>query len=300
MLMHKKLKLNIKDLINRKKTALGAILIAIIVAILILIVSNIVSYEIIVGSIDSGDWLNFFGSILGVLGAFLVANYQFRKEKKRIEKEKQAQVVLGSESYEELGFIPGYDIFDQENSLADIDSLSEMTIRIINAGNSTIYNARVKYDFPNTDNYLDTYSKKSNDTMVFQFIKESSNMRFSLKKNKAKTFQKKDSYYSNEISHLFSGEEAGIQIPTFYLFLLQYWIISLREERNVEEGKDIKKPILKATLSYENYMLEEEKKIFYITFSNMKGENKGGSSEAKVDITLKPYREETFNNKNKE
>jgi len=73
----------------------------------------------------------------------------------------------------------------------------------------------------------------------------------------------------------------------------------LREERKVEEGKDIRKPILKATLSYENYMFEEEK-IFYITFSNMKGENKGGSSEAKVDITLKPYREETFNNKNKE
>jgi len=46
-------------------------------------------------------------------------------------------------------------------------------------------------------------------------------------------------------------------------------------------------------------MLEEEK-IFFITFSNMKEENKGGSSEAKVDITLKPYREETFNNKNKE
>jgi len=82
--MYEKLKLNIIDLINRKKTALGAILIAIIVAIFILFVSNIV------GSIDSGDWLNFFGSILGVLGAFLVANYQFRKEKKRIEKEKQA------------------------------------------------------------------------------------------------------------------------------------------------------------------------------------------------------------------
>jgi len=185
MLMHKKLKLNIKDLINRKKTALGAILIAIIVAIIvaifILIVSNIVSYEIIVGSIDSGDWLNFFGSILGVLSAFLVANYQFRKEKKRIEKEKQAQVILGSESYEEK-FIPGYDIFDQENPLSDIDFLSEMTIRIINVGNSTIYNARVKYDFPNTYNYLDTYSEKSKDTMVLQFIKESSNMRFSLKK----------------------------------------------------------------------------------------------------------------------
>jgi len=64
MLMYEKLKLNIIDLINRKKTALGAILIAIIVAIFILFVSNIV------GSIDSGDWLNFFGSILGVLGAF--------------------------------------------------------------------------------------------------------------------------------------------------------------------------------------------------------------------------------------
>lgn len=291
--MYKKLKLNIKDLINRKKTALSAILIAIIVAIFILFVSNIV------GSIDAGDWLNFFGSILGVLGAFLVANYQFRKEKKRIEKEKQAQVILGSESYEEK-FIPGYDIFDQENPLSDIDFLSEMTIRIINVGNSTIYNARVKYDFPNTDNYLDTYSEKSKDTMVFQFIKESSNMRFSLKKNKTKTFHKRDSYYSNEISYLFSGEEAEIQIPTFYLFLLQYWFISLREERKVEEGKDIKKPILKATLSYENYMFEEEEKIFYITFSTMKSKNKGGISEANVGITLKPYREETFNNKNKE
>ena len=75
--MYEKLKLNIIDLINRKKTALGAILIAIIVAIFILFVSNIV------GSIDAGDWLNFFGSILGVLGAFLVANYQFRKEGKQ-------------------------------------------------------------------------------------------------------------------------------------------------------------------------------------------------------------------------
>jgi len=45
-------------------------------------------------------------------------------------------------------------------------------------------------------------------------------------------------------------------------------------------------------------MLEEEK-IFYITLSNPKGENKSGSSETKVSITLKPYREKTFNNKNK-
>jgi len=200
-----------------------------------------------------------------------------------------------------LGFIPGYDIFDQENPLADSDSLSEMTIRIINVGNSTIYNARVKYDFPNTDDYLDTYSEKSNDTMDFQFIKESSSMYFHLEeKNRTQVFWKKDSYYSNEISYLFSGEEAEIQIPTFYLFLLQYWFISLREERKVEEGKDIKKPILKATLSYENYMFEEEEKIFYITFSTMKSKNKGGISEANVGITLKPYREETFNNKNKE
>jgi len=242
-------------------------------------------------NINAGDWLDFIGSILGVLGAFLIANYQLRKEKERIEKEKRSQVLLGSKRYKNINFDPGYDIYTQEESLNNSDLLSEMKIKIVNVGSSTIYNARVRYDFPNIDNYLDTYKNKSKASETFRFEKDENKTSFFLEENKQrKRYYLRDYYYSNEISYLFSGQEQEVRIPTFYLFLLQYYLVTLYSERMIEGSEDIKKPILKATLDYENYKFEEKKEIYYITYSSF--DMVRSESETEIDIAIKPYREE--------
>lgn len=67
--------------------------------------------------------------------------------------------------------------------MENIDSLSEITVKVINAGTSTIYNARVMYEFPNIDNYLNVYEEKSNDSKDFQFFRNEVKSSFLLETN---------------------------------------------------------------------------------------------------------------------
>lgn len=287
---------NIKDKVQNDKFIICEVILTLLVSVAVLLIIRFSLYlgkEISLSKIDAGDWLSFIGSFVGVLGAFLVANYQFRIEKRRVEKEKQAHVFLASEKYNDIRFLPGYDIYNQSKPLRHIDSMSEMTIKIINAGKSTIYNAHVLYEFPNIDNYLDIYDEKSKESEDFKFRKtEESMFIFVENEHSSRRYSMKSNYVSDEIPYLISNQEEQIRVPSFYLYLLQYYLIVLNIESLTEEGRNIKKPVVKATLIYDNYKLEKEEKVFYITHT--KHHLRTGRHEASGEITIKPYRQEQF------
>src|SRR5699024_11656990 len=93
-----------------------------------------------------------------------------RRRHTRSKRDWSSDVCSSDLKYQDITLTPGYDIYNQSQPLENIDSLSEMTVKVINAGTSTIYNARVMYEFPNIDNYLNVYEKKSNDSKDFQFL----------------------------------------------------------------------------------------------------------------------------------
>lgn len=149
------------------------------------------------------------------------------------------------------------------------------------------------YEFPNIDNYLNVYEEKSNDSKDFQFFGNEVKSSFLPETNGLlKRYYMKENYLSDEIPYLFSKQEEQIRLPSFYLYLLQYYLIILQKERRTEKGKDIKRPVLKATLTYENYKLEREEKVFYITHAghDLRVDKEG----VEADITIKPYREDQF------
>lgn len=242
-----------------------------------------------------GDLFTLVGSFVGVLGAFWIATYQNRENIKKEVKEKEPKVLFGATNYREANFIVGYDFYEENlNKKRE----SNLTIPIINGGETNIYDIAINFKILNHNNYMLDYAKKSdsikelksknplfggamsldieNDNILFKY---NNGIRRGFKTLKLKS-------YVEGIPILSKQESLDINLPYTFAALIQYCAINVSYKNN--SGKTIiKSPILESKIMYKDYLDEPQNKTVYTVAYIRKVSIK--SSVNTIDITIRHF-----------
>lgn len=280
----------IKKNLNNKKTLVLTIIIWLV------IISNFANVKV---SLTIGDLLSLFGAFIGIIGAYGIATYQIRENDKRELKSKLPALVLGSISYKNASFVPGFDFCEEESTNP---TESNITIPLINGGITNVYDITVNFNVFNYENYLEKYKEASNDieNEKRSFIIKSSlalpdndnEIKFTTitPTGKSVNFLKNKSFIDG-FPILFPQKSTEINIPFTYARLIQYHTTNIipkiiNEEYINEEDKPYF-PLLESTINFKDYLGNHNKKVVY-TISRVK-KVKIENNVYFIDITIKHF-----------
>lgn len=243
-------------------------------------ISSLILFDLIDITLDS--YLSFFASIIGIIGAYGVANYQINKEKRPL-------IILGNKKYQNLPMIGGKNLNNPSESIKKSDKFSDLTVPIINGGNSAVFNISIEYEFDNLEEIIKDYKKANTDEYYLkydnnQLLRHISND----ERSSSIRYDGNKKYFTDEIPVIMPGESHNVQIPTLFLELLQYFC----NNRLIvfdDEYKVAWLPKVKTTMCYDDYKMNRKEKIYYITISSFSIDEDRGNKMIKFSGNLKPF-----------
>ncbi len=233
----------------------------------ILFISGLIASTIIIGGSSEG-WLGFWGgivgSMLGVVGAYLVMKTQLDKEKKEKKKEKEPILVFGITSFENLMLNPGYDLINPQQKIKFKNKLSNLSVPLINGGISPIFNIRMIFQLIDHDDMFKIYDKYSETSSKYKMMFKS--------KKSANQILVGNSWWGvfPKAAHtpvLMSGEQIAIKLPNVYMLTIEYYLLNIYGNIKLTEKK-MPLPVLKVKANYEDYELQDRESEFYLVITD--------------------------------
>ncbi|MCF1620001.1 hypothetical protein LQF61_07915 [Tetragenococcus koreensis] len=220
------------------------------------------------------DWITLLGSVIGVLGAFLVAHLQIFYDRKEKDKEKEPFITLVNGNYENLELLPGRRALDNTEKALFKEPLCDLKLPIVNSGISSVYNVKVEYKSEKLngtyENYKKVFKKKENRSVWFEkhvTFGDVVGINFLNNKTREKSFLPVSGHcFSKTIPVLSPNQTCKLELPMFVLTILQLFAFN---DVNDTDKSELKFPYIEASLSFQDYRGELRKRQYYILFGRM-------------------------------
>lgn len=222
------------------------------------------------------NWLEIIGAGIGVMGAYLVFTLETWSRKKQQRIDNAPRVVINNQRYNDCWFEFGHDFLEEKNDFKFSDryapysqKFSNLTVPLINAGRTPIFNISIQMDVVDIDNNIKKLESLGKSSFVSYELQDNKKVKIKEEETRGKSILSIDKNYSlknhkyDGIPNLMPSENLMVPLPMTYIKIIQY-ILSPRANK---ETKTIK-PFLKITINFEDYEYNSKKEIFYITYSS--------------------------------
>lgn len=222
------------------------------------------------------EWIEIIGAVIGVIGAYLLFTVETRLAKKKERLDNAPRVVISNERYDNCWFEFGSDFLEEKGDFKFSDTytpysqtFSKLTVPLINAGRTPIFNISIQMDIINVDNNMKKLESLEKSSFVNYELQNDDKIKITEEEergqnllNISKDYSLKNHKYDG-IPNLMPGEDLMIPLPLTYIKIIQY-ILSPRANKETE----IVKPFLRITINFDDYEFNSKKETFFITYSS--------------------------------
>lgn len=188
------------------------------------------------------NMFSLYGSLIGVLGAYLLLKIQSNIDRQNELQAKKPLLLVNNINQRLHNFKIGFDLVNNGKVLRDYEMFSDLTIPLINAGETPISDLRINYTIDNLDElkvYMDSLPPRVNGYLP-KIKKEENNIySITINSNGDSPFvYAKNRFETKHHALLMPGNQLDIHIDVFVCLI--WTCIILSEMSSVKDSKESK------------------------------------------------------------